>query len=123
MRLFRGVEHVFAAAHGKAGGLSRARVVDDDSGGFVEFGAMVEGVGAGANQSLLFAGEKNEADGAPRLHARSFDGPQGIDDQRGVAAVIERARAEFPGIEVRAKNDELVRLLAAPDFCDHIGRP
>ena len=74
---------------------------------------MVEGIGAGAEQSLFFAGEKNEADRASRLHARSLDGSQRIDDQRGVAAVVERARAQFPRIEVRTQDHELVRLLAA----------
>ena len=63
-QFFRGVEHIFAAADREACGLSCAGVVDDDAGGLVQFGAVIEGIGAGTDQSLLFAGKKNEADGA-----------------------------------------------------------
>ena len=83
---------------------------------------MSKGVDVRADQSLLFAGEKNEADGAPRLHARRLNGSQRIDDQSGVAAVIERARAQFPRIEVRAQDHEFVWLLAASYFRDHVRR-
>src|SRR6202035_1339531 len=43
-----------------------------------------------------------------------------LHNQSGIAAVIERARAKLPGIEVRTEDDELVWLLAAFDFRDHV---
>ena len=50
-----------------------------------------------------------------------FDRAQRVNHQRGVAAVIERAGAQFPGIQMRAENDEFVGLFAAFDFRDHVG--
>ena len=59
----------------------------------VEFLAVGADIGPGADQPLLFAGEKNEANGASGANPGGFDGPQSVDDQSSVAAVVERARA------------------------------
>ena len=115
-----GLEHIFAAAVGEARGLAGAGIVDDDAGGLVEFRPVRDGVGARTEQAFLFAGKKNEADGAARLQSGGFDGAQRVHHQRGVAAVIESAGAEFPRIQMRAENDKFVGLFAAFDFRDHI---
>ena len=120
-KFLRSREHIDAAAYREAGCLSRTRIVDNDPCGLVEFGAVIESVCAGAEQSLFLARKKNEANGASRLHARSLDGTQRIHDQGSVAAVVECARAQFPGIEVRAQDYEFVRLPAASNFCNHVG--
>ncbi len=53
---------------------------------------------------------------APRTHAGSLDRAQSVDHQRRVAAVVERSGTQIPGIEMRAEDHELVRLLAAAEF-------
>ena len=57
-----------------------------------------------------------------RPQARSFDRPQRVDHQSGVASVIERARAQFPRIQMRSQDHELVGLLASAKFRDDIRR-
>ena len=71
-------------------------------------------------RTFFFAGKENKPDGAARLHAGSFDRPQRIDDHCGVAAVIERAGAQFPGIQMSSEDHEFVGLLAAFDFSNNI---
>src|SRR5208283_554188 len=74
-----------------------------------------------AEQAFLFAGKKNKADGTARLQSGGPDRPQRVHDQSGIAAVVERSSAEFPRIQVRTEDNELVGLLAAFDFTDHVG--
>ena len=83
---------------------------------------MMRCVGARTEQSLLFSGEKDETNGPARQDFGGFDRPKRIDDKRGIAAVVERAGAEIPGIEMRADDHELVGLFHAAEFGNHIGR-
>src|SRR5579871_2012272 len=77
-------------------------------------------VGARARKALFFAREQNEADRAPGLNSGGLDGAQSVHNQRGVAAVVESARAEFPGIEMRANDNELVGQFTAAKFANYI---
>src|SRR6185369_17630068 len=96
---------IFSSAHGKPGGLARAGIVDDHANDAIEFIAMHGGVGARTHQAFFFAGKQDEADGAMRLQSRGFYSAEGVDYQRGVASVVERAGAEVPGVEMRTEND------------------
>ena len=46
--------------------------------------------------------------------------PGCFDDHGGVAAVVERAGAQLPGIEMCAKNDRFVGFFAAANFADDV---
>src|ERR1700722_5941210 len=77
-------------------------------------------VGPGTEQTLFFAAEQNEADGAARAQTGGFQGPGGFDYQSDVAAVVESAGAQVPGVQMRAKNYALVRLFVAANFGDDV---
>src|SRR6202142_3428916 len=81
---------------------------------------MLARIGPGAEHSLLFSGEQNKTNRAARNRARRLDDAGGVDHQGSVAAVVERARAKFPGIEMSAEDDELVGFFAASNFGDDI---
>src|SRR5437763_981298 len=74
----------------------------------------------GTDGSLLFAAKEHETDGAPRKEPRRFDGARGLDDECRIAAVVERACTQFPGIEMRGKNDGFVWLFVAANLADNI---
>ena len=63
---------------------------------------MGDCIGMRADHALLFAREQDEADAATWTNAGVFDGPKRVYDQRGVAAVVERAGAELPRIKMRS---------------------
>ena len=63
---------------------------------------------------------KNEADGAAGNRAGGFDYAGGVNHEGCVAAVVESAGAEFPGIEMSAEDYEFVRLFAAANFRDDV---
>ena len=69
---------------------------------------------------MLFTAEEDEPNGASRQQPRGFDGARGFDDQRRVAAIVERASAELPGIEMRPKNHNFVRPLITANFTHNI---
>ena len=82
--------------------------------------AMSVGVGVRSNHSFFFSREKNEANGAPRPDAGSLD----CAAHRRPGRHCSRCRARpcrIPRIEVRAEDDELVRLLAAAKLGNHVG--
>src|SRR5580692_3637164 len=83
---------------------------------------MICRISTRAQQPLFLAREQDEADRALRRHAGSFDRPKRIDDQSGIAPVVQSSGAKLPGVEVRPQNDELLRLLAATKFSYDIGR-
>ncbi len=72
--------------------------------------------------ALLLAGKQSEADGAPWNYTQVVKRPRQIDHHGRVDAVIFRARSQIPGIEMRANEHDLVRLLAATNFRDYILR-
>ena len=88
----------------------------------VEFVAMRARVSGRAEHALFFAGKQHEANRAARDGAGSVNHARRVNHHRGVAAVVERARAQFPGIEMRAEQDEFVRLFAPANFGDDIFR-
>ena len=104
----------------KAGDPTDAGIDRQHRTGPVEFGAVLFDVGARTEHALFLAAEEHEADRPPRHVAGLADGTRGGNDERGVAAVIERSRAEIPGIKVRAEDDEFVGQLATADLTDHI---
>src|SRR5207237_630531 len=73
-----------------------------------------------ADGSLLFAAEKDETDGTPGQQARGLDRARGFHHQSGIASVVERPAAQFPGIEMRAEDDHFVGLFVAPNFADYV---
>src|SRR5437588_9309784 len=74
----------------------------------------------GANGALLFAAKEHKADGAAWKEPSGLDGAGGFDNQRHVAAVVERARAQFPRIEMRTKDDRLVGFLVPANFAYNV---
>src|SRR5205807_3372580 len=95
-------------------------VIDNDAGSLVEFATVCGCVGVRADQSLFLAGKENEANAATGLEARGFNGAQGVDDEGGVASVVEGAGAQVPRIEMSAHNHELAGLVAAFDLRNHV---
>src|SRR5208282_2573376 len=111
---------VAAAAEGIAGDAPDAHIKDHGGAVLVHFRAMRLHISPGALQALLFAAKQNEADGAAREQAAGLDGAGRFDDHRSVAAVVQRAGAEFPGIEMRTEDYDFVGLFVAADFADHV---
>src|SRR5882762_5863175 len=74
----------------------------------------------GAEQALLFATEEHETNGAPRNQSCGSDRACGLDYQSGVAAIVQRASAQVPGIEMRAENDCFIGHFAAANFAYYI---
>src|SRR5208337_346969 len=97
-------------------------IENDNTRRLVEFIAMCRGIGPGPDLSLLFARKQDEAYGSAWLQPRGLDRTQRVNHQRGVAAVVERACSQFPGIQVRAQHHELVRLLVAANFRYYVPR-
>jgi len=100
--------------------MTGARIENHHAGDPVEVAAVCLHVGVRSHHALLFSGEKNEADGTTGFQAGSFDGAQGVDNEGGIAAIVESAGAEFPGIQVGGENDHFIRLLAALDFSNDV---
>src|SRR6266851_1116297 len=103
-----------------AGHASDAGIVYNHGANFVQFGAMRQGVLPGTQQALLFAAEEDEANGAAWDKPRGFDGARGFNHQRGVAAVVQRARAQIPGIEMRAENHRFVGFFATANLANDV---
>ena len=57
----------------------------------------------------LLAVPEHEAERARRLQAEPRHLPRQVDDERAVGAVVERAGAEIPRVEMRAPQHDLVR--------------
>src|SRR5215472_17787181 len=74
----------------------------------------------GANGALLFAAEKNESDGAAGKQPSGFDGSRSFNNQRRIAAVVERAGSEFPGIQMPAEYHRFVRFFIAANLTNNI---
>src|SRR5258708_30561184 len=113
---------MFWGVEGEGSGVARTRVEDDYGGSLVQFGAVRLCVGSRTYHALLFSGEKNETNAALWFQARGFNRAQGVHHERRITPVIERSRTQFPRIQVGAENDKFVRLLAAFEFCDNVGR-
>src|SRR6266850_559088 len=111
---------IAAPAQRIAGDAADAGVIGDHGADFVEFSAMGLYVFERANRALFFAAEEHESNRAARQEPGGLDRARGFDHQRGIAAVVKRAGAQFPGIEMRAQDDGLIRLFVAADFSDNV---
>src|SRR5882724_10865287 len=69
---------------------------------------------------VLFTGEEHEPDGALRLQARPGDDAGRLEGAHGAGAVVRGTGPEVPGVEVRADDDHLTRMLAATDLSDGV---
>jgi len=95
-----------------------ARIEDHHAANFVQPRRVRQGVLPRAVHALLFATEEHEANRPPRQQSRGLEGARRFDHQRGIAAVVERAGAQVPGIEVRAEDNCFVGLLASTNFAE-----
>src|SRR5208283_6172553 len=73
-----------------------------------------------AEQALLLASEKNEANGAARVRPGFHDGVGSSKNTAGAEAVVGGALAEIPGIEMRADDEDLFGMFAAGNFTDDV---
>src|SRR5579872_3008930 len=71
-------------------------------------GEMLLDVGLGAEQTFLLPTPERDANGAVQLDVESLENADGFDRDRAARAVVGRARAAMPGIEVSAEHDDLV---------------
>src|SRR6185437_9363180 len=117
-----GINQIFAPAQRKPCCFTGAFVEGHHSDCIVEFVAMSVNIGQGAYVELLLARKEHEADGATGMKSGSFDGAKSLDDECGVAAIVQRSSAKFPGIQMRAKNEELIRLFPTLNLGNHILR-
>jgi hypothetical protein len=79
----------FLAAYTFAKNLGNA---DGNTGGFIQFRAMGEGVSVRSDQAFFFSGKQDEPDAAPRTHSGSLDGSQRIHDQRVSLSSVSQQR-------------------------------
>ncbi len=96
------------------------RIVDHNAGNFVEVVLMRLYVAFGADQPLFFATKQDEANCTLGLQVQLRERAGGFKNCRAAGAIIGRASAEVPGIEVGAKDDDFVRLFGAANFCDGV---
>ena len=80
------------------------------------FGLVLVEVGAAAAQSVLLVHEQHGADGALRLQVHVVHQAHRLHHHGHARAVVDRAGAEVPGVEVRADEDDLIGLLAAAEL-------
>src|SRR5207244_2902631 len=99
---------------------ARARVVDQRRRRARQLVLVNPGVLLGAVQALLLAGEEDEADRPLRPDRAPGDDAGRLEDDRAAGAVVRRAVAEVPRVEVGTDDDVLVGLLAAPDLADRV---
>ena len=85
------------------------------------FGLVLFDVGERTEQALLFAIEQNEANGAARALAGTQDGFRSAEDAGGTHAVVGGAFGQIPGIEVRADDQNFLRVFAAANFSHGVG--
>ena len=84
------------------------------------FRGVVQDIGLGAEHALFFAGEKHEAHGAARHQAQRLKTARDVDHHGGVHAIVLRAGAQVPGVQMGADQHDFLRPLAAPYFRHHI---
>jgi hypothetical protein len=77
---------------------------------------VVLDVGGGADDSLLFTAEEDEAHGAAGRTTEGFDGAGYVDNRRDSGAVVLGSGGGMPGVEVGADDDDLVGKIATRDL-------
>ena len=83
---------------------------------------MAFGVGCRAAQSVLLVRPQHDAHRAPRTKPQLHHQPHGFPRDDASHAIVRRARADVPRIEMPAEQHDLVRLLASDDLADDVGR-
>ena len=86
----------------------------------VELRGMRLGVGATAEQALFLVGEGDHANGAARCAFEIADQRTRRHRDGDAGAVVDRAGAEIPGIEMAADHDDFVGQFAPADFADDV---
>jgi len=87
-----------------------AGIVNQNAGNFVEVVLMRFDVAFGADESFLFAAKQDEANCTVGLQVQLRERAGRFENGRAAGAIVGRAGAEVQGIEVRAKNDDFIRL-------------
>ena len=77
-------------------------------------------VRARAVEALLLAGPEADADRAARLHVQGLQDPHDFHRDDRAGAVVRRARAAVPRVEVGADHHDLVLLVGARDLGDRV---
>ena len=115
-------------ARGRAAGEPEARRAEDAAVGLEHHHVVGElrpvalEVGASAGEAVLFVGEEHDAHRAARPQVELLHQPQRFPRHDAAAAVVCRAGADVPGIEVAADDDDFVGPLAAADLADDVRR-
>ena len=97
-----------------------ADVVGRRHDGPVELRGVALDVPPRAGQALLLAVEEDEADRAARGETEPPDLAGEIDHEGDVAAVVEGAGPQAPGVQMGADDDKLLRLRGALDLGDDV---
>ncbi len=87
-----------------------------------QIGAVAIAVVEPATQAVLLVGEQHDADRPPRPEVQLLQQTRHFPRRHRAAAVVGRAGADVPRVEVAADDDDLFGLLAPADFGDHVGR-
>ena len=87
-----------------------------------ELGAMLIAVGEPAAAAVLLVGPQHDAHRPPRTQVQLLHDPQRLPRHHAAAAIVGRAGADVPRVEVAADDDDFVRLLASADLADDVGR-
>ena len=75
-----------------------------------------------AAQAVLLVREQHHAHGPPRADIQLLHQPRGFPRHDAPHAIVRRAGADVPRIEVAADEHDLVRQLAPANLADHVGR-
>ena len=86
----------------------------------VELGAVLFAVRLAAAPAVLLVGPQHEADGPPRPQPQLLHDPQRFPRHDASAAVVARAGADVPRIEVSADDHDFVGPLAAAKLADDV---
>ena len=77
-------------------------------------------VGARSEEALFLAAPERQANGSIELEVQRLEDAHHLDHHRAAGAVVGRAGARVPGIEVRPDHHDLVLASAARDLADDV---
>jgi len=87
---------------------------------FIHFGRMISRICFCSAQSIFFVREEYDPHRSSRTRGQSHHDARRIEYRRTTCSIIERPHTGIPRIEMRAKEDNLVRLFSTGDFTDDI---
>ena len=79
-------------------------------------------IGNPAPSAVLFVGPQDDPDGSAGPHAELLHQPDRFPGRHAPAAVVARAGADVPGIDVSANDHDLVGPFSSAPITDHVGR-